>query len=85
MSNRIVAESKGKIILVDVDETLFCLYGRRRGIFIKIFRKDAYQVYLKELENRLNKCNFFPNRHAVLLSIFIKSKKSGLFLTIHIT
>lgn len=70
LSNRIVAEWKGKIILVNVDEVFFA-YTEGDAVFVKTFAEKMLTRYtLKELETRLHKCNFFRTHRSYIVNIY---------------
>lgn len=70
MTNRIIAESKGKITLVNVNE-IFYAYTEGDAVFIKTFAERMLTRFtLKELEARLHKSNFFRTHRSYIVNIY---------------
>lgn len=69
MTGRIIAESKGKMVLVDIDEICFA-YIEGEVVYIKTFcEKLLARFTLKELEARLNNSNFFRTHRSYIVNI----------------
>lgn len=69
MAKRIIAESKGKRVLLDIDDICFA-YVEDDVVFIKVFDgKLLTRFTLKELEARLNKRNFFRTHRSYIVNI----------------
>lgn len=70
MVNRIVAEAKGKIILVDVNDIYFA-FTEGASVYIKTFsEKYLIRLTLKELETRLSAINFFRTHRGFIVNIY---------------
>jgi len=69
ITSRIIAELKGRIILVDVDDIYFA-YTEGDLVYLKTHTDKLITKYtLKELDSRLNKVKFFRTHRSFIVNI----------------
>lgn len=69
LTSRIIAESKGRMILVDINDIYFA-FTEGDTVFIKTYaEKMLTRSTLKELESRLNKEYFFRSHRSYIVNI----------------
>lgn len=70
MTSRIIAESKGKMILVNVN-SIFYAFSEGDVVYIKTFAERMLTRFtLKDLEARLPKTNFFRTHRSFIVNIY---------------